>query len=122
MLYLWNKGAQMPKPATRAYSRYSRDAVSLLGQLIRLGRIERNLTITELAERAGVSRGLLHRIERGDPGCGVGAVFEVAAIVGVKLFDADQNTLTASITSNQKTLALLPHAARVSHRTVKDDF
>jgi transcriptional regulator with XRE-family HTH domain len=112
----------MPKPATRTTSRYSRDAVVLLGQLIRLGRIERKLTLTELAERAGVSRGLLQRIERGDPGCTVGAVFEVAAIVGVTLFDADQNTLATSIASNQKTLALLPQSARVSRKAVKDDF
>ena len=31
----------MAKPAARAYSRYSRDAIVLLGQMIRLGRINR---------------------------------------------------------------------------------
>ncbi len=112
----------MPKPATRTYSRYSRDATALLGQLIRLERIERKLTLAELAVRADVSRGLLQRVEKGDPGCAIGAVFEVAAIVGVKLFDADQHTLATSIMSNQKTLSLLPQRARLSRKNVKDDF
>ena len=66
----------MPKPVMRPYSRYSRDAVVLLGQLIRRTRIERKLTAAELAERAGLSRGLVQRIEKGDPGCAIGAVFE----------------------------------------------
>ena len=74
----------MPKPISRAYSRYSRDAAQLLGQMIRLGRMNRKLTLAELAERTGVSRGLIQRIERGDMGCAIGAVFEVAAIVLVQ--------------------------------------
>ena len=37
-------------------------------------RVERELTIAEVAERAGISRGLVHRIEHGDMGCSVGAV------------------------------------------------
>ena len=93
---------------TRPYSRYSRDAAVLLGQLIRLARIGRKLTHGQLAERARVSRGLVHRIEKGDPGCAIGAVFEVAAIVGVRLFDADQSTLATGIAANTATLALLP--------------
>lgn len=112
----------MPKPATRAYSRYSRDAAELLGQMIRLGRLSRKLTIAELAERADVSRGLIQRIERGDMGCSIGAVFEVAAIVGIRLFDADQPTLTANTASNRQMLTLLPKSARPSQKAIKDDF
>lgn len=111
----------MPK-RTRPYSRYSRDAAVLLGQLIRLARIGRKLTHEQLAERASVSRGLVRRIENGDPGCAIGAVFEVAAIVGVRLFDADQPTLAAEITGNNATLALLPQAIRTSTKPVNDDF
>lgn len=112
----------MPKPVTRPYSGYARDAVVLLGQLIRRARIERKLAAQELAERAGLSRGLLRRIERGDPGCTIGAVFEVAAIVGVRLFDADQATLASTISANTTTLALLPKAVRASKIEAKDDF
>ncbi len=112
----------MAKPSTRPYSRYSREAAVVLGQLIRLARIGHKLTSGELAERAGISRGLLHRIEKGDPGCAIGSVFEVAAIVGVRLFDADQPTLAKGVASNEATLALLPKSVRKSTRPVKDDF
>jgi DNA-binding XRE family transcriptional regulator len=112
----------MPKPATRPYSRYSRDAVVMLGQLIRRARIERKLTAAELAERAGLSRGLVQRIEKGDPGCAIGAVFESAAIVGVRLFDADQTTMANTISANTAMLALLPKAVRLATIETKDDF
>jgi transcriptional regulator with XRE-family HTH domain len=112
----------MAKPFNRSYSRYSRDAALLLGQLIRRSRIERKMTLETLAERAGMSRGLLQRIEKGDPGCAIGAVFEVAAIVGVRLFDADRPTLANTIGANTTTLALLPKAVRVSGIEAKDDF
>jgi transcriptional regulator with XRE-family HTH domain len=112
----------MAKLSTRPYSRYSREAAVLLGQLIRLARIGHKLTFEELAERAGMSRGLLHRIEKGDPNCAIGSVFEVAAIVGVRLFDADQPTLAKGVASNEAMLALLPKSVRKSTRPVNDDF
>jgi transcriptional regulator with XRE-family HTH domain len=112
----------MPKHATRPHSRYSRDATVLLGQLIRRARIERKLTVAELAERTGVSRGLVQRIEKGDPGCAIGTVFEAAAIAGVRLFDADRATLANAISANATTLALLPKAVRMSGIETKDDF
>jgi len=112
----------MPKVRTRAYSSYSRDALQNLGKLIRRARIERRLTAQELADRAGISRGLVQRIERGDPGCAIGVVFETAAIVGVRLFDAEQPTLAAQLSANNAILALLPKAVHPSSRKVKDDF
>ena len=112
----------MSKPANRPYSRYSTEAVVLLGQMIRLGRIQRKLTVAELAERAGVSRGLVQRVERGNPGSALGSVFELAAIVGVQLFAADQQKLTFSVEDNQKKLTLLPYSIRSSRKAIKDDF
>jgi transcriptional regulator with XRE-family HTH domain len=111
----------MPKRAL-AISHYSRDAAVLLGQLIRTGRIERKLTVAEVAERAGLSRGLVQRVERGDPGCAIGAVFECAALVGVRLFDADQPGLTSAIETNARTLTLMPKSVRASRIEAKDDF
>jgi ribosome-binding protein aMBF1 (putative translation factor) len=64
----------------------------LLGALIREARNERKLTAQELADRAGISRGLLQRIEKGNLKCEIGAVFEAATIVGIKLFEADGST------------------------------
>ena len=112
----------MPKSIIRTYSQYSRDAVALLGKLIRSARKERKLTTQELAERAGISRGLLQRIEKGDLKCGIGAAFEVATIVGVKLFNAEETTLTQHIRQTEEKLALLPKSVRKTAKVVDDDF
>lgn len=112
----------MAKTSNRTTSRYARDAAKLLGQTIRVARIAKHITIEELAQRAGISRGLAGRIERGDLGCSIGAVFEAAAIVGLQLFDADQSTLATQLAANNTTLTLLPQAVRSSVPPVKDDF
>ncbi|MGE4552770.1 MAG: helix-turn-helix transcriptional regulator, partial [Desulfovibrionaceae bacterium] len=93
-----------------------------LGNLIREGRMAARLTAEALAERAGISRALLHRMESGDPGCAVGAVLEVAAIVGVPLFDADADTMTILRSHSQEKRALLPKAVRTPAGDVQDDF
>ncbi len=112
----------MAKSVTRIYSRYSREAVSLLGGLVRAARKERKLTAQELADRAGISRGLVQRIEKGNPKCEIGTVFEVATIVGIKLFNADKTTLTKHIRQTEEKLALLPKSVRKTKKVVDDDF
>jgi transcriptional regulator with XRE-family HTH domain len=112
----------MSKPENRAYSRYSMEALSLLGQMIRAARIEQKITGAEMASRAGISRSLLQRIEKGDPGCAIGAVFEAAAIVGVPLFETDRERLGAHRITTAEILRLLPRTARKSKRAVNDDF
>jgi transcriptional regulator with XRE-family HTH domain len=112
----------MSKPVNRAYSRYSIEALSLLGQMIRAARIERKITGEEMATRAGISRALVQRIEKGDPGCAIGAVFEAAAIVGVPLFETDRERLSAHRVTTAEILRLLPKTARKTRRAVKDDF
>lgn len=112
----------MPKPAGRPYSRYTLQALALLGSLVRERRIEANLTAEALAERAGISRALLRRVERGDPGCSIGVVFEVAAILGIPLFDADPRDISRRQRHGQDRQVLLPRAVRSSVRKVKDDF
>ena len=111
----------MPRSIPRAYSRYSHDATALLGALIREARKERNLTVQEVADRAGISRGLLQRIEKGDLKCEIGVAFEVATIVGVKLFDADA-TLSRHLSRTRDRLSLLPKSVRKKSKAVHDDF
>lgn len=122
MGYMRCINTKMVKSVTRTYSRYSREAITLLGGLIRAARKERKLTAQEVADRAGISRGLLQRIEKGHPKCEIGAVFEVATIVRVKLFDADATTLTKHIRQTEEKLALLPKSVRKKARAVDDDF
>jgi transcriptional regulator with XRE-family HTH domain len=123
-----SQGATMAKPLNRAYSRYSLETLALLGQMIRAGRIERKITGGELASRMGASRALIQRIEKGDPGCSIGAVFEAAAITGVPLFETDplSETEKARLGSRRalagEMLRLLPKTVRKSRRAIKDDF
>ncbi len=112
----------MPRSTTRTYYRYSRHAVVLLGKQIRLGRKERKMTAQDLADRAGISRGMLQRIEKGDLKCEIGAVFEVATIVGIKLFDADDAALARRIDQTDDKIALLPKHIHKSKKAVDDDF
>lgn len=112
----------MSKPSHRSYSRYASEAATLLGVLIHNARVERGLTVAEVAERAGVSRGLVQRIERGEMGCSLGAVFEVAAIVGVSLFEAQPNALSRQLSMARDRQSLLPKSVRASAKGVKDDF
>lgn len=112
----------MAKKALSAYSRYSHDAVELLSKLIRAGRKERKLTAQELADRAGVSRGLIQRIEKGDMKCQIGAYFEVAAILGIPLFESDGPSLRRHITQQNEKLALLPKSIQRSRKAVDDAF
>ena len=112
----------MPKSIARTYSRYTQTATILLGQLIRVARKKRKFTVQEVADRAGISRGLLQRIEKGNPKCEIGVVFEVAVIVGLKLFDADQSTLMKHLHRTEEQLELLPKSVRNKTTVVRDDF
>lgn len=112
----------MPKPDNRATSRYAKEAAELLGLLVRRARIERQMTLDEVAERAGMSRGLVTRIEKGDLGASIGAAFEVASIVGLRLFDQDARGMTFKVAEAQSANTLLPQAVRTSTGSVDDDF
>ena len=106
----------------KTYSRYTCEALSLLGQRIRLARRARKWTERMLAERAGLTRPTLRKIERGEPGCAIGSVFEVAALVGVALFDQDIQGLRQRRERTEDQLALLPQAVRPRDEALDDDF
>ena len=94
----------------------------LLGLMIRNARIEGDITVGDLAERAGISRGLVHRIEKGEMGSSIGAAFEVAAIVGLRLFETEPTTLTRHRLMERDKLTLLPKSVRKGTAKVIDDF
>lgn len=112
----------MARTQKRTYSRYALEGLTLLGKTIRLGRMQRRLTAQELAERVGVSRSTLQRIEKGDPKVEIGLMFEAAAIVGVKLFDADEKGITALSERTDDRIALLPKHVYKAGKRVVDEF
>ena len=109
-------------PKARVYSQYTKEAASLLGQLIKIGRKKRRWSEKDLAERAGVARETLQRIERGDPTCSMGLVFEAAFLVGVPLFGSDHTPLVTHLDRTAEILSLLPKTVRKSEKVVDDDF
>jgi transcriptional regulator with XRE-family HTH domain len=111
----------MAKVSNRVRSRYTDEALLMLGGMIRLARIQRKWSAQELAERAAISRPMLSRIEAGNPACSIGAVFEVAAILGIRLFEADRAELSEMRHQVEQKIALLPKAVRKTGK-VKDDF
>lgn len=109
-------------PRKRSYSRVTRQALTMLGKLIRIGRAERGLTAQELADRAGISRTTLSTIEKGAPGPEIGIVFEVASLVGVRLFEYDERILQIHNSRLDEKLTLLPRSVRHTVKVVDDDF
>ena len=107
---------------TRTYSRYATEALKLLAARIKITRIERGMTTQELSERAGISRGLLRRIENGDPSCSVGVIFEVASLLGLALFQSDYEELKYKNKIIEEKLALLPGRIKKPKIELDDDF
>jgi transcriptional regulator with XRE-family HTH domain len=112
----------MAKPAQRTYSRQNLEALELLAQMIRAGRIERKISAQEMADRAGISRPLLRRIESADPSCAIGSVFEVAVIAGAPLWGGEPARLETQRSAISEKLSLLPRRARKPRRVIHDDF
>lgn len=107
---------------SRTYSKYAIEAALLLGEQIKLERKLRKWSEANLAERAGISRATLQKIEAGDMSCAIGIVFETASVVGICLFDSNNQPLSKSIQRTRDTLALLPKRIRERKKKVDDDF
>ncbi len=106
----------------RTYSKYAREAAVYMGEHIKLGRKQRQWSENNLAQRAGISRATLQKIEKGEMSCAVGLVFEVAALVGVELFESNSLPLVKQIEHTRDKIALLPKRIRDMKTSVQDDF
>lgn len=66
--------------------------LSELGERLRLARKRRKLSNAVVAQRAGVSRTTVYKVEAGDPGATLGAYVRVLAVLGL---ESDLNLLAA---------------------------
>ena len=55
-----------------------------LGENIKLARLRRKLSTTQISERAGISRATLWQIEKGTPTVTMGAYFQVLFVMGLE--------------------------------------
>ena len=106
----------------RTYSPEAVEAARLLGERIRLARIERRWTLEELAERVGINHVTMRKVERGDMSVGMGPAFEAAVLVGVVLFHADPERRRLDATDVEARLSLLPKYARRPAQKLTNDF
>lgn len=66
--------------------------MSQLGERLKLARLRRSLSNPVVAQRAGISRTSLYKVEAGDPGATLGTYLRVMAVLGL---EADINALAA---------------------------
>lgn len=102
----------------------ARDAVKVLGQQIRGGRIEREWTIVTMAERLEVSPPTVRAIETGSPTVSIGTVLSAATLVGVPLFGVtDPAEIARMRLRGEERLALIKSRVRPAREEpVPDDF
>jgi transcriptional regulator with XRE-family HTH domain len=55
-----------------------------IGENIKLARKRRKLTAEQVAERAGIHRATLHRVEKGDPSVAIGIYFNVLKVLNLE--------------------------------------
>ena len=110
-----------PYMSPRSYSPVTVEAARLLGARIRLARREHRWTLEQLAERVGVTRVTMRKVERGEPTVGLGVAFEAAAVLGVPLFHEDAARRRLEARSIEDRLAVLPQSVR-EPAEVDDDF
>ena len=106
----------------RTYSKYTQEAAVLMGAQIKLGRKQRQWSEKNLADRAGISRATLQKIENGEMSCAIGLVFEVATLAGIKLFESGNMPLAKHIEHTRDKVALLPQRIKATKKVVHDDF
>jgi len=106
----------------RVYSPKTVEAFTLIGQLIKLNRKVKQMSESELADRIGVARATIQKIEKGMPQCEIGLVFEAATIVGVNLFHHDDDLIALYHQGIQGKIALLPQRIHKIATELSDDF
>ncbi len=106
----------------RTYSRYAQEAAQLLGKQIKLGRKQRKWSEENLAERVGISRATLRKIENGEMSCAIGLVFEAATLVGINLFEQNRVPLSVRLEQVGDKIALLPKRIQPQTKAIDDDF
>ncbi len=81
--------------------------LSALGERLRVARLRRRLSNAVVAQRAGISRTTLYKVEAGDPGATLGSYVRVLTVLGL---ENDLQTLAADDKVGRKLqdLALAP--------------
>ncbi len=86
-------------------------ALSQLGERLRLARKRRKLSNAVVAQRAGISRTSLYKVEAGDPGATLGTYLRVLAVLGLE-GDIDAVAADDKVGRKLQDLAMEPAPSR----------
>lgn len=102
--------AIMPRKPPLVFPQEQR-LLTALGERLRLARLRRKLSNAVVAQRAGISRSTLYKVEAGNPGATLGSYVRVLAVLGL---ESDLQTLAADDEVGRKLqdLALAPPTRR----------
>ncbi|MBU2605149.1 MAG: helix-turn-helix domain-containing protein [Alphaproteobacteria bacterium] len=94
-------------------------ALARLGQDIRNARLRRGIAVSDLAIRAGTSPSSVSRLEKGDPGVGMGTLADILVVLGLAdrladLIDIRKDDLGLALAAEQ-----LPRRGRSSAATLR---
>lgn len=78
-------------------------SIGMLGESIATARRARRISTQDFAERMGVSRMTLHRLENGDPGCSIHTIASALHVLGM----LEQLTLLANVGRDMTALAIM---------------
>ncbi len=91
--------------------------LAALGERLRLARLRRKLSSAVVAQRAGISRTSVYKVELGDAGATIGTYLRVLAVLGL---ESDLNAMGADdkVGRRLQDLALRPAATQRQPRKV----
>lgn len=87
--------------------------MTAFGNRLRLARLRRKISTVQMAERMGVSRDTLNRLEKGDPTIALGTYLRALRVLGLDR-DIDLVAKDDELGRKLQDLALEPASSRVS--------
>lgn len=103
----------MSKQTLPSFPRYQRLAEAL-GERVRLARLRRRMSATEMAERIGVSRMTVYSLEKGDLSVGLGVLVRALGVLGL---DEDLDQVAADDELGRRLVDAAARPARRVKRT-----
>jgi transcriptional regulator with XRE-family HTH domain len=109
----------------------SKSALKRLGHDVRGARLRRGIAVADLAARAGTSASTVARVEKGDPGVGIGTLADILVVFGLvdrlaDLIDIRKDDLGLALTTERqprrgRSFATTLRRQKTKAKTAQDD-
>ncbi|MGO7386245.1 helix-turn-helix domain-containing protein [Rhizobium ruizarguesonis] len=109
----------------------SKPALQRLGYDVRGARLRRGMAVADLAVRAGTSPSTVARLEKGDPGVGIGTLADILVVLGLvdrlaDLVDIRKDDLGLALTAERqprrgRSFATTVRRQRTKGKTAQED-